>query len=373
MNLRSNNQTISNPTNKQGEIKMSSTTTKKALATLASVTTAAAALLAFAGPASADSSDPQWLGELQVTPTSGHVDEDALTGWITRGYTNDGQVCPDGFRERSGVYPVENGDVLSAAAGVFRNGSTYSGNMTGINDGDTRIDRNAQYIATSTVAFPWVTFARTGGSVELRVTCQAAASYAPATDFYYSALFEFQAGGDWEVVTQGGGDPTPFDTSESDINVNVPDNDIVPNPTGLKISVKPGPATLAGGARTAGEVWQASGTLDNVTVNDDRRDADEPGWTLNGKSSNFTSTATSDTIAATNLGWTPNKVSGAGAAGAAVTPGAGGGLSTNKPLATGAASNAMNVTTTVNAGLTLNVPADVDQGAYKATLTLTLI
>jgi hypothetical protein len=48
-------------------------------------------------------------------------------------------------------------------------------------------------------------------------------------------------------------------------------------------------------------------------------------------------------------------------------------LSTDKPLATGTASDAQDVKTTVNAALKLEVPADADDGAFKSTLTLTLI
>ncbi|MDR2565291.1 MAG: hypothetical protein LBC97_04390, partial [Bifidobacteriaceae bacterium] len=163
------------------------------------------------------------------------------------------------------------------------------------------------------------------------------------------------------------------DSSESDINVDIPTLTTPPGPaTGLKISVKPGATTLTGpNTREAGTAWQATGTLPNVTVNDDRRDAAAADWTLNGKASAFVSGA--NQIASTNLGWAPNKVSGQGAAGATVAPNANGGLSTDKELATGQASAAQDVTTTVNALFTLDVPETAPAGAYKSTLTLTLI
>lgn len=138
-------------------------------------------------------------------------------------------------------------------------------------------------------------------------------------------------------------------------------------PTGLKISVEPGAVTLTGPAeRAAGQAWTATGQLGNVTVNDDRQDATSGAWTLNGKSSAFTSGT--NTIAASNLGWTPSKVTGPGSAGATATD-----LSSDKPLAAGTATTDPNAATTVGAGLTLVVPATAANGAYTATLTLTLI
>lgn len=157
------------------------------------------------------------------------------------------------------------------------------------------------------------------------------------------------------------------DSSNSSVNVTVPT--VTPTtPTGLKISVKPGSTIALTGAatRTQGAAWSATGSLGNVTVNDDRRVAGAA-WTLSGQSSAFTSG--SNTVAASNLGWTPAKVSGVGGtAGAAAT-----GLDSSQPLATGTGTTDANVTTVVSAGLTLAVPADSAAGDYTATLTLTLI
>lgn len=161
------------------------------------------------------------------------------------------------------------------------------------------------------------------------------------------------------------------DSSSSSVNVTVPT--VTPTtPTGLKISVKPGSTIALTGAatRTQGAAWSATGSLGNVTVNDDRRVAGAA-WTLSGKVTAFTSG--SNTVAASNLGWAPAKVSGAGDAGSAVTAGSNGGLSTDQPLAAGTGTTDANVITTVGAGLTLAVPADSAAGDYTATLTLTLI
>ncbi len=160
------------------------------------------------------------------------------------------------------------------------------------------------------------------------------------------------------------------DSSDSGVSVSVPEAG-TGTPTGLKISVKPTAVSLTGAAtRGEGEVWTATGSTGNITVNDDRRSADGA-WTLNGHVSTFASG--SDTIAASNIGWTPVKVSGAGTAGASVAPGSGSGLSSDQPLATGIGSADPNVMTTVAAELSLAVPAEAPAGNYSGTLTLTLI
>ncbi len=93
----------------------------------------------------------------------------------------------------------------------------------------------------------------------------------------------------------------------------------------------------------------ATGSLGNVTVDDDRQSA-STSWTLNGHISAFTNGSAS--IPASNVGWAPSLVSGAGTAGAAVTAGSNGGLTADQPLATGTGSSSAHVTTTIGATIT---------------------
>ncbi|MDR2253985.1 MAG: hypothetical protein LBD97_09070 [Bifidobacteriaceae bacterium] len=351
------------------------TKARKTLASIATAATAAAALVVIAQPAAAADGDPLQLGYLLVSPSSGKIDLGTGTGWLEAAWGLEGQVCPAGFTSRTGLYDVVDG-VLgnSSVAYVLRAGFDYKPSYGGINDGETFIRREGNYVGSTTNSFPWVYPLSDGldHAIELRHTCQAAAAYAPATDPYYSIRISLKGDGSWQAEAVST-PPTAIDDSESDINVVVPQAQTPPEPpTGLKISVKPGATTLTGPTtRVAGQVWTATGNLDDVTVEDDRQDAAAAGWTLNGKASAFTKSGGLTPIAATNLGWAPAKVSGAGTAGAAVAVGVG--LATDRPLATGTASATPKVTTTVNAVLTLDVPAAAEDGSYKSTLTLTLI
>ena len=338
---------------------------------VAAIATAVAAIGIAALPANAD--DPLKLGSLSVLPTSGKIDTGLGVGWLTDIWTDEGEVCPDGFNQnRTTLYGVMDGVLdVQAAAPVMRKGIVYGGkNSSSLDPGQTQIYREGEYAGPVSALFPWgyLITATVTMHAELRAVCHNSNSmYDTAVHPYYSIFIDIEPDGSWHVL----GGSAPVDSSESDINVDVP-TALSATPTGLKISVKPGPATLTGAStRAVGQVWQATGTLDNVTVNDDRRDSAAADWTLNGQASDFTSATTSDTIPATNLGWTPAKVSGQGAAGSAVAIGTG--LATDKELASGQASNSIDVTTTVNAALALDVPASVAAGSYKSTLTLTLI
>ncbi|MFG6446481.1 Ig-like domain repeat protein [Microbacterium sp. P07] len=161
---------------------------------------------------------------------------------------------------------------------------------------------------------------------------------------------------------------TPVEMVTTEIGVNVPP---VPStqPTGLKIETKPVPkVTLANGSpRTEGQDWVATGSLEAVTVNDDRRTA-TTGWTLSGSASAFK--AGTNEIGADKLSWAPAEVGTThGDAGAPATN-----LSAAKELARGtAATGQSNVKTTVGAQLSLTVPSGAVAGDYTSTLTLTLI
>ncbi|MDR1187420.1 MAG: hypothetical protein LBK95_08190 [Bifidobacteriaceae bacterium] len=355
------------------------TSARKSLATLATGAMTAAALIVMAQPAAA-ADDPLRLGSLQVTPASGQIDAANKTGWLESASTDAGQVCPAGYRYSSELIPYIDGvrvPGLVAAWAMLAGDTAMAPSISGLDDGDTHIYRTGSYIISphASVTFPWTAVAPQGGTVELRHTCEDSYGYGEGFDPYYSVTIEVQPGGAWQVL---GAPPAPasYDSSESDINFELPPITSPPTPpTGLKITVKPGATTLTGPAtREPGQIWTATGALGNVTVNDDRRDSTADAWTLNGKASDFAATG-QDPISSANLGWTPAKVSGAGTAGAVVAPGVGGGLSVDQALATGSASDEQDVTTTVDAALTLDVPADVNAegGSFKSTLTLTLI
>lgn len=152
---------------------------------------------------------------------------------------------------------------------------------------------------------------------------------------------------------------------------------IVPTQTttaasGLTLTVVPKTTTLSGPTtREQGALWKATGTLGNVTVNDDRRATDKKPWTLSGTSTPFASGQ--QQIPILSFGWTPTKVSGAGTPGKAIPPGSSNADGRARVLATGEGTTTPNVTTTVNADLALEVAAGIPAGNYTSTLTLTLI
>jgi hypothetical protein len=340
------------------------------LAGAATFATTAVSLIALAGPAAADD-DPLKLGNLQVSPASGVINATDKTGWIESVSTQPGEICPDSHRKWSTFSALYNGTLLTAGWTVGPNQDTAP-TIGGLNDGDPRVYREGSYAvspyAGPTMTFPW-SYAADGGTFELRHSCINAdtPSYAVTRDYYYAATIEIAPGGAWHVVSSG---PAPVEY-ESELTLALEDEEPTA-PAGLKITVRPVQTALTSDlTRVEGVPWQATATLDNITVNDDRRDASAGPWTLSGRSSDFVSGQ--NTIPATNLGWEPAVVSGAGTAGPQVVPGAGLGLSVDQPLATGAASGARDVQTVVNAGLTLNVPTGTPGGDYTATLTLTLI
>jgi hypothetical protein len=343
--------------------------TRRVLVAVSSAALAASALVAASPAAFAD--DPLKLGELLATPTSGQVNSATSTGWMTSVDTASGDVCPTGFRARSGLFLVDDDGTVdvNVIGGVLRAGANASPSFGGINDGETSVHREGIWLASGVHSFPWYAEA---GTYEIRHSCQAAAAYAPATDPYYALTVEFQADGSWQVLSVQS--PTPADTADADITVVVPQAQQPPaEPEGLKLTAKPGNVTLTSAdTREEGQVWQATGTLGTTTVDDDRQDATADDWSLTGKVSDFADSA-SNSIAAANLGWTPNKVSGDGTVGAAIAPNVSGGLGASQTFATGEASDTAHVETSLTAGLALDVPAATPAGTYTATLTLTLI
>lgn len=161
--------------------------------------------------------------------------------------------------------------------------------------------------------------------------------------------------------------PAPSDSSTSNIGLTVPAAGSVNEPGDLTISVKPTGVTLTGGARTANTPWTATGSLGNVAVLDDRRNASGAGWSLSGSATVFAGSGTAEgqTIPASALAWS-------GASGA--TGFVAGTLDQARVLSTGAASAETDKLTTITGTqLTLTVPASNAAGGYTSTLTLTLI
>jgi hypothetical protein len=314
------------------------------------------------------------VGDITVAPTSGAI---VLNGGPQTLSTTTG--CPAGYRNSSRVYLIWPDGTYTPAhpAGSIVTATSSTSGLGGLPITRTGTDASRW----GTAAFPTSHFAGHDGKASYVITCDegnstsgnvplAPAGVGNAKYFSVDLLIQYGDGANptWKVFE----DSDLAGDSESDVGVSVPTEIVPTSPTGLSIAVTPGSTTLTGPVgRVQGQPWQATGTLENVTVNDDRRDATAPGWTLTGRVSAFVAGANS--IASTNLGWTPALVSGPGAAGPAVAPSQNGGLSTDKTLATGPASAAEDVETTVNAAFVLNVPTGTPAGDYHATLTLTLI
>jgi len=180
------------------------------------------------------------------------------------------------------------------------------------------------------------------------------------------------------------------DNDDVDVTVTIPED----VPVGaLTMSVASNATALTQQADDTEGHLVFTGTLPTVTVTDDRTVVpDDMFWYVNGQSSAFTSTTTTDTIGADRLGWTPALLTADGdgqvAEGGETVPsvddptqGTSGSSANNVGLAA-AELLALNVTDsadaatvgswTANAALTLKADADTEAGAYKATITLTL-
>ncbi|MDR2347806.1 MAG: hypothetical protein LBD90_04140 [Bifidobacteriaceae bacterium] len=347
------------------------------LAAAAAIATAAAGLLAAPAFALAPGLDPaNRLGDIFLDVTSGSITN---TGGPQKLTTDTG--CPAGYRHSSRVFLIWSDGTWTQTG--FPAPTIVNTNAGGGLDGNP-ISREGLYAQRwGTNPFPSANFAGHDGVASYVVTCDPGnapdGTYPAATEGVGQSLYfsidlsiNYGAGSNtsWAVATVA----SQSDSSQSDVDLDVPEETIPQQPGGLKITVKPGPTTLTGPvSRVQGTAWQATGSLDNITISDDRRDPDGTGWTLNGRVSQFTSPTTSDTISAANLGWTPALITGLGFAGEAITPGVGVGLSGDRVLAYSTATALQNVETVVTASLALNVPSGVAAGSYKASLTLTLI
>jgi hypothetical protein len=159
-------------------------------------------------------------------------------------------------------------------------------------------------------------------------------------------------------------------TATSTINVTIPNNVGALTLTGVSSSVNLGTAVLGSGT------LNASGTLTAVVT--DTRQLDYPTWSLTGQVGDFT--AGTKVLDGKYLGWSPS-VSGSAVSGpqssvagapVAPAPATTNGIKAISTLATGQPNPAGTVTN-ASAVLELKAPSNTPQGAYSATLTLTLI
>lgn len=242
---------------------------------------------------------------------------------------------------------------------------------TANNDGSVTLTATvAPGAATGDVTFTDVgagaavgTDALEGGAASVTVgDLQAGRQYTFRAEYAGDAGHRPSTSNDANVTTVA--EPTPPQQEQKEVTVTIPSSAA----TGLQLTVTAGGASL-GEATLNGSQFEASGTLGEIRVTDNRDPRN--GWSLNGEASDFVkSGAPGTTFSSAALGWTPELVSGPGAAGTTVAPGAG--LSTQRTLAS-LQPGATAPETRVDADLMLRVPQDTPEGAYAATLTLTLI
>lgn len=201
------------------------------------------------------------------------------------------------------------------------------------------------------------------GSIDITadttVTAAAAAGYVLAGGATTSWTFAYDGG--------GSGPTDPSLTGEVTVTVGIPAETGALALSLTETSVDLGDAAL----NSTADAYEASGLLPLVTVTDTRTTVN-PGWSLAGQSSDF-STSGSDTLAGSALGWTPEVVSTSD--GQTVTAGAtveaGTGFTGGAVL--GSAESGQGVgTAQLGANLRFTAPTTTAPGEYTATITLTL-
>ena len=162
----------------------------------------------------------------------------------------------------------------------------------------------------------------------------------------------------------------PNHGSGQDIQVTVPT--AAPGEFGWTIDGQNGLVDLGTAVEQNGEYFEASGQINPITVSDTRRSLAP--WSISASVGDFQDGT--NTFSGKYLGWTPKVVeAGAGAtAGAAIQSGydVGDGLSVSRGLGTADQGHARG-TTKLGADLDLKIPATIDQGSYRATLTITAL
>ena len=162
----------------------------------------------------------------------------------------------------------------------------------------------------------------------------------------------------------------PNHGSGQDIQVDVPQ--AAPGEFGWTIDGHNGLVDLGTATEKNASYFEATGTLNSITVTDTRR-AIAP-WSISAKVGDFTDGGKS--FSGKYLGWTPKVVTAGGGAtaGAGVASGydAGDGLSASRLLGSAAQGHERG-TATLGADLDLKIPVEIDKGTYRGTLTLTAL
>lgn len=171
-------------------------------------------------------------------------------------------------------------------------------------------------------------------------------------------------------------DTTP---KSSQLSLDASSRTVAPPPAG-SVKFTAGTGTLTIGQNTSAQIT-ASGQFTGASVADSRKDK-SAAWTLNGRASQFTTTATAGTgqansLPVTALSWTP-KAHGTLPDNRATVNGTKAALDTDKPLLSWAAGVAgagtgTEIVSAADADLALDAQGDYVPGTYTATLTLTLI
>lgn len=152
----------------------------------------------------------------------------------------------------------------------------------------------------------------------------------------------------------------------------------VPQTGTFSVTVGPGAVTLSPASPATSPDETATGTLNQVTVNDSRNTF--PGWSVSGQESVFTGSGAA-TIPANSLGWTPTVVGSlvdGAVLGDAVAPvganagSTGPGLGTAAMLGYAAAGCGFGANV-LSANLLLDIPSSTPPGSYAGTLTITYI
>lgn len=162
----------------------------------------------------------------------------------------------------------------------------------------------------------------------------------------------------------------PYQGDGQEIQVTVPS--AAPGEFGWTIDGYNGLVDLGTAVDASGQYFGATGEINPITVTDTRRSRSP--WSISASVGDFHDAA--KTFEGSALGWTPKIVeAGAGArAGTAVAPGYDGGRGLAVSRALGAADQGHDTgEATLGADLDLKIPGDVENGTYRATLTITAL
>jgi hypothetical protein len=189
---------------------------------------------------------------------------------------------------------------------------------------------------------------------------------------YFAHIHVTATTGAWTFLHSEAGSVTPPTDPTMTGDIDLEATTVAGVDGNLSLSVPAGAKVTFGAATLVNNQSTSTGTLPNVTVQDDRV-VSHPGWTLNATVNDFSGAGTS--IEKKQLGWTPAVVSAGttstgAVAGAAQTAG-----SANWAAAklASAPANAGTGTTVLNAGLTFVAPGDKPAGTYTSKMTLTLV